>query len=491
MPRFFFPAMLFIAFVLGSSTVATASVTVLHSFGSSATDGAIPQYDLEVVGSTLFGTTVLGGTEGLGTLFSLDTSDISYSVLHEFDSAGFASYLPVGAPRTSGSRLIGATTFGGENDEGTIYEINFDGTGFNQLHDFDSFDGVAGLPEAGVATSGGIVYGLAGYSAEIGLGAVYAFDTNTSAITSLHDFSSSGNEGSLFHLPLLPVGNTLFGVATFDGANGQGSVFKLSTSGTGFEILHEFGNAPNDGNSPSSALTLVGNTLFGVAVNGGVADGGVIYKIDQDGSNYSVVHYFSVSSADGVEPVGHLIEFESRLYGVTASGGEAQAGSIYSIATDGTGYQLHHVFQGGTAEGEFPTGALVNHGQLLYGLTQAGGTNGEGTIFSFDPNLVLGDFNSDGIVDAADYTTWRDSLGSTTSLAADATGNGVIDSADYDIWKLNFGAINPAALGAGQSPTTSVPEPSTMLLALLQFLLLASPSLSRKTCRVGGSVGPV
>ena len=54
-----------------------------------------------------------------------------------------------------------------------------------------------------------------------------------------------------------------------------------------------------------------------------------------------------------------------------------------------------------------------------------------------------GDFNHDGVVDAADYTVWRDTLGSTTDLRAngDNTGTsaGKIDQADYDIWKANFG----------------------------------------------------
>ena len=50
---------------------------------------------------------------------------------------------------------------------------------------------------------------------------------------------------------------------------------------------------------------------------------------------------------------------------------------------------------------------------------------------------LLGDYNHNGVVDAADYTLWRASLESTTNLAAD--GSGMIDSGDYDVWKANFG----------------------------------------------------
>jgi dockerin type I repeat protein/PEP-CTERM motif-containing protein len=80
-----------------------------------------------------------------------------------------------------------------------------------------------------------------------------------------------------------------------------------------------------------------------------------------------------------------------------------------------------------------------------------------------------GDYNGDGVVDALDYTMWRDSIGSTTNLAADGDGNGVVDGSDYTIWKNHFGettGTGSGGLGSGQ-----VPEPSTlgMMLVALAF----------------------
>ena len=80
------------------------------------------------------------------------------------------------------------------------------------------------------------------------------------------------------------------------------------------------------------------------------------------------------------------------------------------------------------------------------------------------PSGLQGDYNDDGIVDAADYTVSRDALGSTTNLAADGNGNGIVDAADYDVWKTNFGAH--AGSGAGAEANAAVPEPSTMVLML-------------------------
>jgi hypothetical protein len=80
-----------------------------------------------------------------------------------------------------------------------------------------------------------------------------------------------------------------------------------------------------------------------------------------------------------------------------------------------------------------------------------------------------GDYNGNGIVDAADYTIWRDTLGSTTDLRADGDGNNMIGNGDYQAWKSNFGAG-----GGGAGSNAAVPEPCAILLLLIGFL--GSPS---------------
>lgn len=77
---------------------------------------------------------------------------------------------------------------------------------------------------------------------------------------------------------------------------------------------------------------------------------------------------------------------------------------------------------------------------------------------------LAGDFNSDGMVDSADYTMWRDTLGQTgldPYSGADATGDGVVDSQDYAMWRANFGQT----VNAGNSQE-AVPEPSALVLLL-------------------------
>jgi hypothetical protein len=101
------------------------------------------------------------------------------------------------------------------------------------------------------------------------------------------------------------------------------------------------------------------------------------------------------------------------------------------------------------------------------------------------PPGPTGDYNGNHIVDAADYTVWRDHLGQNVSpngTGADGNSSGKIDSGDYTVWKMNFGNHSPGA-GGGAATQSAVPEPTSLgLLALgslLPVMLRAVSSIRR------------
>jgi hypothetical protein len=85
-------------------------------------------------------------------------------------------------------------------------------------------------------------------------------------------------------------------------------------------------------------------------------------------------------------------------------------------------------------------------------------------ILQATPNVLQGDYNRDGAVDAADYVVWRDQLGTEgASLVADGNRSGNIDQGDYDVWRTNFGtSAESSRLSKGV-----VPEPATSSILLL------------------------
>jgi hypothetical protein len=96
-------------------------------------------------------------------------------------------------------------------------------------------------------------------------------------------------------------------------------------------------------------------------------------------------------------------------------------------------------------------------------------------ILSVIPD-ILGDYNHNGFVDAADYTVWRDTLGSTTDLRANGDKTGasaaVIDLADYNFWKSHFGnhAGSSSSSGGAADANRPVPEPATCFLLAISAL---------------------
>jgi T5SS/PEP-CTERM-associated repeat protein len=135
----------------------------------------------------------------------------------------------------------------------------------------------------------------------------------------------------------------------------------------------------------------------------------------------------------------------------------------------------------GALQLDLTSGFVPNAGDTFQILTAAGGVSGSldlaaapaltgGMRWDLDitQNAVVvsvvatGDYNSNGIVDAADYVVWRNLAGqSGAGLAADGNGSGVVDSADYEIWRSNFGRL----VGSEASiATTSIPEPAAVTL---------------------------
>jgi hypothetical protein len=102
-------------------------------------------------------------------------------------------------------------------------------------------------------------------------------------------------------------------------------------------------------------------------------------------------------------------------------------------------------------------------------------------VVSGNPGVVVpeltGDYNENGVVDAADYVTWRNNLNQSVTLPNDSTP-GTVTTADYDVWRANFGKT--ADVGGPLGSGAAVPEPGTLVLLILAALSVAANTRNRR-----------
>ncbi|HEY1379480.1 MAG TPA: choice-of-anchor tandem repeat GloVer-containing protein [Gemmataceae bacterium] len=377
------------------TTPASAQVVILHSFAGGVSDGQSPNGSLTLSGSTFYGMTEAGGAFGDGTVFQIGADGTGYANLHFFGSSILADGIhPFGSLSVSGPTLYGMTFGGGSAaNSGTVFKLNADGTGFGLIHSFTGGAADGSVPVGSLAQSGSTFYGLTSQGGTANIGAAFRLNADGTGFGLIHSFTGPPADGQAPGFSaLVPSGSTLFGMTNEGGTAGQGAVFKMNADGTGFSLLHSFDPATGDGWDPNGSLTLSGSTLYGMTKQGG-GGAGAIFKMNEDGTGYGILHTFQgQSGGDGAGPLGSLLLAGSTLYGMTNVGGPANLGTVFEMNADGTGYQVLHSFLGGPGDGARPAGDLTLIGSTLYGMTGAGGTSNLGTIFAIpipEPSALL------------------------------------------------------------------------------------------------------
>ncbi len=150
-----------------------------------------------------------------------------------------------------------------------------------------------------------------------------------------------------------------------------------------FAVLHSFGADSSDGTQPLQGVTVVDSTLYGSALFGGTNGDGTLFSLSINGSNYQTLHTFTGNATDGANPDGGLTLVGSTLYSITNAGGTNGVGAIYSYGLSGGGFQFLHSFTG--PDGSFPIRSMTTDGSRLYGTAPSGGgLAANGTVFSMN-----------------------------------------------------------------------------------------------------------
>ncbi|HXR49220.1 MAG TPA: choice-of-anchor tandem repeat GloVer-containing protein [Candidatus Limnocylindrales bacterium] len=407
------PALLIVLGLLLTGPVTAQTFKTLHAFTFS--DGATPYSELVLSGGTLYGTASAGGNSGSyngnGTLFAVNTDGSGFTNEYIFTAYPPGFYptntdgsVPFAGLILSSNTLYGAAYDGGVFGAGTVFAVNTNnGSSFTNLYSFTGGNDGGG-PDAALVLSSNTLYGTTAYGGGANNGTVFAINTDGTGFTNLFNFTN-GISGSDPAGVLILSGRTLYGT-TSGGNGGFGTVFAINTDGSSFTNLHVFtansgfpSYTNSDGSNPNAGLVLSGRTLYGAAAQGGRFGSGTLFAVNTNGSGFTNLYTFTATSgtpltnSDGSNPRGSLIVSGGTLYGTAYNGGRFGSGTLFAISTNGSGFTNLYTFTANStapytnSDGAHPNAALLLSGNTLFGTAYNGGNPGTnveyGTVFSF------------------------------------------------------------------------------------------------------------
>jgi uncharacterized repeat protein (TIGR03803 family) len=406
------------------------SVTVAYDFPF-AFRGSSPSFTQLVDGKKglLYGETTSGGTNGMGVIFSLDTLTNAYVDIFDFN--GSAGSNPYGSLFLANNGLLyGMTSSGGANNAGVIFSLDPVSKAYLKLFDFGTTNG--SNPEgAFIQAKNGKLYGLTFSGGLSNRGILFSFDISNGTFNKLFDFPTGNPNGSLVEA----TNGKLYGMTTHGGINDDGYIFSFDPSSLIFNNFFDFDVSISGAHPFGALLQATDGKLYGMTQFGGSVANGVLFSIDLLG-NFTNLYEFNPAS-NGTLPEGSLIQASNGLlYGLAFGGGANNNGVLFSFNPSSKGYSKLFDFNGITGDG--PRGTLMYaSNNKLYGMASAGGLSGNGVVFSYIPSSdqykKLIDFNINALGASSKGSLFKATNGLLYGMTQNGGVNnfGVLYSFDY------------------------------------------------------------
>lgn len=346
--------------------------------------GSSPTGELTESGGLLFGLTYGGGSNGVGTLFEYDPVNFTLTVRANFDGAGKGSYPNGSLVKASNGLLYGMASLGGANGFGTLFEYNTGTTTLTKKIDFNSANGA--LPQSKLfQASDTNLYGNTTNGGTNNEGVLFRYVIGTNSLTVRASFSSADIGNNPASSLTQAADGKLYGVAPYGGPTGNGTLFAYDPTNDSMSKRVDFSNSSN-GSNPQSGMVIAPNGLFyGMTSLGGANAQGVLYEYDPATDTYTNKVDLSLAGTGG-SPSGSLVlASNGNLYGMTSAGGANGDGVIFEYVPGSISVSVKVNFSAATI-GSVLKGALMQpvSGTLLYGMTSSGGPSSHGTLFTFD-----------------------------------------------------------------------------------------------------------
>jgi uncharacterized repeat protein (TIGR03803 family) len=331
------------------------------------TNGANPCGAVSISGDKLYGY-ANGGLYNYGVLFKMSTDGNGFTKIKDFTATN-DGYNTIGAMVPYTGHFYGMTSDGGVYNSGVIYKVNPVGLNYNVLY---NFTGTSGKNPAGsLVLSDGILYGMTNMGGSSGQGTIFRFSIDGSSFQKLKDLSES--TGSFPPGTVCVSGSELYGMTSAGGSENRGVIFKINKDGSGYTKLFEF--VGTGVLRPEGTIVKDGTMLYGMALNESTGLN-LIFSIHTDGTGFNILH-----QSDGINAGQYgvsLILNGSYLYCATGQGGSHDAGTLFKIKTDGT--DLQKLVDFSYVIGAYPQDPIVIVNSKIYGTTNIGGV-GSGSIY--------------------------------------------------------------------------------------------------------------
>lgn len=321
---------------------------------------------------SFYGVTRAGGNFGMGNIFRV-TSDGSITTLFHFSPSDGSTPLG-GLVQASNGHFYGTTSQGGTHGYGTVFKVTPAGE-FTTLIHFNQTNG-ANPRDSLIQGHDGDLYGLAAAGGINGHGTAFKV-TLSGVMTTLAEFEYY-TKGAYPNGRLVQSDDgSFYGMTTGGGANGSGTIFKMTPAGVLTKLVTFNGST---GHLPQGGLVIGSDgNLYGMTSQGGSGGAGNIFRMTPSGVLTNLV---DCNSTTGTYPNGDLLlASDGKFYGVMNQGGAHDKGTVFSLTQEGVLTVLSSF--NGDPMGAYPSSNLVQgYDGVLYGMAEFGGASLTGTLFS-------------------------------------------------------------------------------------------------------------
>jgi uncharacterized repeat protein (TIGR03803 family) len=367
--------------VLVAAPASATTITTVHKFNN--TNGSSPGKIVVTGTGTIIGTTLLGGATGNGTIYSIDSAG-TFTSLHSFaaggggvPNVGGALPSPLALAVNASGTIFGTTLGGGANGGGVLYSLSSSGT-FTTLRDFDpvSNSNNGNEPTGLIIDGNGRLYGATNIGGNTNTGVLFSQDPGGAVTTG--KVPTNGSLGRNFGGALaVDSAGTLFATTFTGGANDAGTLVSMSSNGT-VTKLHDFSGtnaAPNYNMTIDST-----GTLFGVSDGDGTVS--TVWSRTSAGVFTTLLSFTNGESASGL-----YLDSQGTLFGTTLYGGTSNQGSLWSRTSSGV-FSTLASFTGdlaGPAFGLASDGRGKLFGVTAGGFSA---TDADGSVWSYDTGVI-------------------------------------------------------------------------------------------------------